>query len=229
MRFLSTITNILWTQIVSKFLSPIGTIQVGKYTYGDPFFLTLNKNCVVIIGKFCQIAPNVTIIGMGGSHTTRNIANYPLLFKFKYPCSKTRNVPAKYSSLLEGEIDPITKRKTTTVIIGNDVWIGTGVIILPGVKIGDGAVVGAGAVVTHDVPSYAVVAGVPAKVLHYRFTQKQIDALLKIAWWNWSIDKITEEIDYFYGDIDTFIEKFSEKTLEGNTATLQSHLADASK
>ncbi len=54
------------------------------------------------------------------------------------------------------------------VVIGNDVWIGDKVTILPGVNIGDGSIIGAGAVVTHDVPPYAIVGGVPAKVIRMR-------------------------------------------------------------
>ena len=67
--------------------------------------------------------------------------------------------------------------------IGNDVWIGLNATILDGVTIGDGAIVAAGAVVTKDVPPYAVVAGVPAKIIKYRFTESQIDFLLKFRWW----------------------------------------------
>lgn len=97
------------------------------------------------------------------------------------------------------------------VIVGNDVWIGTRAILLPEVKVGDGAIVGAGAVVTHNVPPYAIVVGVPAKVIGFRYSKEQIDKLLKIAWWNWGINKIRANIDYFYGDIDVFINKFAEE------------------
>ena len=67
-------------------------------------------------------------------------------------------------------------------IIGDDVWIGTNVVILPGVHIGQGAIIGAGAVVTKDVPPYACVGGVPAKLLKYRFPKETIEKLLKINW-----------------------------------------------
>jgi tetrahydrodipicolinate N-succinyltransferase len=99
--------------------------------------------------------------------------------------------------------------KEGIIMIGNDVWIGAGALILSGVTIGDGAIVGAGSVVTHDVPPYAVVGGVPAKIIRFRYNKDQIEALLKIAWWNWNIEKIKANMDYFYGEIDAFIEKFS--------------------
>lgn len=99
--------------------------------------------------------------------------------------------------------------KPSFVKIGNDVWIGARAIILPAVTVGDGAIIGAGAVITHDVPSYAVVGGVPAKILRFRFDKDQIEKLLRIAWWNWSEKKIVENLDYFYGDVYDFIKKFS--------------------
>lgn len=108
--------------------------------------------------------------------------------------------------------------KRNCVIINNDVLIGAYTILLPGVTVGDGAIVGAGSVVTHNVPAYAVVAGVPAKILKYRYTKEQIDKLLKIAWWNWDGQKICDNMDYFYGKVDDFVEKFNNGTAKGREA-----------
>jgi serine acetyltransferase len=94
------------------------------------------------------------------------------------------------------------------VIIGNDVWVGAGAIILSGVTIGDGAIVGDGSVVARDVPPYSTLAGIPAKIIKSRFSDDQIKKLLQIAWWNWSKEKISANLDYFYGDVETFISKF---------------------
>ncbi len=96
------------------------------------------------------------------------------------------------------------------VRIGSDVWIGARATIMPGVTVSDGAIIGAGAVVTHDVPAYAVVAGVPAKILRYRFNQDQINELLKIGWWNWHRTKIMKNVHFFYDDVDDFIKRFRE-------------------
>jgi acetyltransferase-like isoleucine patch superfamily enzyme len=81
--------------------------------------------------------------------------------------------------------------------IGNDVWIGDKVIVIGGITIGDGAVVGAGAVVTHDVPPYAIVAGVPAKVIKYRFDDEKIRKLLDLKWWDWSEEEIKQNREFF--------------------------------
>ena len=84
-------------------------------------------------------------------------------------------------------------------MLGNDVWIGMEAVILPGVTIGDGAIAAAKSVVTHDVPPYAIVAGNPAKVVKRRFDQRTIDRLLKVAWWDWPVDKITRNLNAIRG------------------------------
>jgi len=82
------------------------------------------------------------------------------------------------------------------------------VIVTNGSNIGNGVIAGAGAVITKDVPDYAVVAGVPARVIRYRYNPEQIKALNKIAWWDWSDDEIRERFDDFYLPIDDFIKKY---------------------
>jgi tetrahydrodipicolinate N-succinyltransferase len=83
------------------------------------------------------------------------------------------------------------------ISIGSDVWIGAGAMILDGVNIGHGAVVGARSVVTKNVPPYAIVAGVPARIIRYRFTDEIIARLLEIAWWNLDDSVISEKIEFF--------------------------------
>lgn len=186
--YISRITDFLWTHIVHPLSKPKEIVQIGVYTYGKPRILSYGWSEKVTIGKFCSIGEDVMIIA-GGEHFYNIVSTYPLKDRFK------------------GTQLPI--RRKGPIIIGNDVWIGTRVIILAGVKIGDGAVIGAGSVVTHDVPPYAIVAGAPARILRFRFTDDEIKKLLEIAWWDWSIEKVVENIDYFYGDVKDFIRKFS--------------------
>lgn len=109
--------------------------------------------------------------------------------------------------------EPIDFDEAKPITIGNDVWIGMHCIIMDGVAIGDGAVVAAGAVVTKDVPPFAVVGGVPAKVLKYRFTDDVIERLQEIQWWNLPDEEITRVKDLFHipnptlDDINRFFPK----------------------
>ncbi|GEP06498.1 hypothetical protein MOX02_45360 [Methylobacterium oxalidis] len=92
-------------------------------------------------------------------------------------------------------------------MIGHDVWLGDVCVILSGVTIGHGAVVGAGAVVTRDVPPYAIVGGNPAEILRRRFSEQQIQDLLKITWWNWDEEKIENNLDFMLSqETDHFIQ-----------------------
>ena len=86
--------------------------------------------------------------------------------------------------------------KRDLCVIGNDVWIAAGAQVLHKVTVGDGAVIGGGAVVTKDVPPYAIVAGVPARIIKFRFDEKTIDELLDIKWWDWPEEIILANIDW---------------------------------
>ena len=132
------------------------------------------------IGKFCSIARNVDI--GGADHRMKTLSTMPR-FRLDQLLSGFRPVP----------------RDKTCCEIGNDVWIAAGAIVLDKASVGDGAVVGAGAVVTKDVPAYSVVVGNPARVVKYRFSEKIIEELLKIQWWNWPIDVLKRNINLLTG------------------------------
>lgn len=93
------------------------------------------------------------------------------------------------------------------VIIGNDCWIGQAASLIAGVTIGDGAVVLAHAVVTKDVPPYAIVGGVPAKIIGYRYDREMIGQLCEVKWWNAEMDYIINQKELFL-NIDRFINEF---------------------
>lgn len=94
------------------------------------------------------------------------------------------------------------------IIVENDVWIGAKATIMSGVRISNGSVVAANSTVTKDVPPYAIVAGNPAKIVKYRFNERQIQSLIKIGWWNWTEDRIkTEALLLWSEDIEKFIDK----------------------
>jgi acetyltransferase-like isoleucine patch superfamily enzyme len=93
------------------------------------------------------------------------------------------------------------------VHIGNDVWIGSDVSILNNVKIGNGAIVALGSIVTKDVPDYAIVAGIPAKIIKYRFSNEDINALLKINWWDLETSLLERNYKDFH-DLNSFIKKY---------------------
>lgn len=96
------------------------------------------------------------------------------------------------------------------IVIGNDVWIGTDVVLLNGVKIGDGAIIGANTVVSKDIPDYAVAVGNPVVDKRMRFTDNQILALKRIAWWNWTEEKVNKALnDGDFDDIKKFLEKYA--------------------
>lgn len=171
---------------------------MGEHCSGTPFIYSNHPSDVVHIGNYCSIGPDVIIIPSMGHIPAKEYEKNRLS---TFPLARFKKNGWKEAYWLPGKGDYVK--------IGNDVWIGARAIILPAVTIGDGAIIGAGAVVTHDVPPYAVVAGAPARIVRFRYDKNQIEKLLKIAWWNWSMEKIVENLDYFYDDVNKFIKKFA--------------------
>lgn len=183
-------------------------IHIGDYTYfddrrhGPENFEDYNvlynydfSKVKLVIGKFCAIAAETKFI-MTGDHKLDAISTYPFpIFQQGWEnIYDVANLPVK------GDI-----------IIGNDVWLGFDSLIKNGVTIGDGAIIATRAVVVKDVPPYAIVAGNPAKVVKLRFDEATINRLLSIAWWNWDIQKINNNLPLICSlDVDR-LEKISKQ------------------
>lgn len=169
--------------------------SVGSFTY----ISNDSRIYYAKIGKFCSVGQNV-LIGLG-QHPINHLSTSPLF----YSIANLHKFEAFYRK------QPIEEYKT--VNIGNDVWIGTRAIILDGVTIGDGAIIATGAVVTKDVEPYAIVGGVPAKHIKYRFEEPVRKQLIALRWWDWSIDKIQQSKGLFaYKVNNETVDVLSEKS-----------------
>jgi virginiamycin A acetyltransferase len=136
----------------------------------------------LIIGKFCALARGVKFIMNGASHKLSGLSTYPFQIfgnGWEKVMPQTGELPYKGDT-----------------IVGNDVWIGYDALIMPGVKIGNGAIIASRSVVVGDVPAYTLAGGNPAKPIKTRFSPQTISALDAIAWWDWPIEKITENLAF---------------------------------
>lgn len=168
-------------------------IFIGKKSYFpmNPYFL----GCAGYIGRFTSINSSVQMMP---DHATNMITTAPML-----------GILSEENRKLYSQVSNEDKRQTgKNVKIGNDVWIGTNVFINASkvAEIGDGAIIGAGAVVLEDVPPYAIVAGIPARVIRYRFTPGQIEILQRVRWWEWDNETIDKNAELLI-----FPERFFEK------------------
>jgi len=159
-------------------------IKLGRHSYGgnvdNRFHSTVNVGAFTCIGR-------VSFVGIEHPSVLGAISSFP------------------FSELWQVENYP--KCSGTPVTIGNDVWIGDNTIIIEGSIINDGAIVGAGTLVAGEVPPYTIYIGNPMRLLKKRFTDDQIEALLKIKWWEWQDNLIKERIQDFK-DINIFLEKY---------------------
>lgn len=171
-------SNIDKTSVVGINCNVVG-VRMSRYSY-------FGNDCQIVnaeIGAFCSISDHV-FIG-GAEHPLDWVSTSPVFQNTRH------SGPSKRFAKFD-----LPKSKKT--IIGNDVWIGHGVTVKQGVVIGNGAVIGSNALVTKNVPPYAIVGGVPAKTIKFRFLQEVIDRLEEVQWWNLPDEKITKVVDLFH-------------------------------
>lgn len=164
--------------VLGKHVTLHGSTRVRTSTIGDHTYLATGAKCAnTTIGKYCSIGQRVQI-GLA-RHPLDHVSTYPAFFALDNEgCRETFVESQRYDE------QPLPTR------IGHDVWICNNALVPGGITIENGAVVAAGAVVTRDVPAYAIVGGNPARTIRYRFSREDIDYLLRIAWWNWSDERI---------------------------------------
>lgn len=188
--------------------SRIMNSEVGDYSYTDRYADIANA----VIGKFSNIASFARI------GPTDHPLDRASLHHFMYRS-------ADYWDDADHDADFFAHRASRKAFVGHDTWIGHGAIIRPELTIGHGAVVGAGSVVTRDVPQFAIVAGVPAKIIRWRQPEETANRLIALAWWDWPHDILGRALPDFRSlSVSEFLEKY-EPLANTRTKGLASHSA----
>ncbi len=150
-------------------LSSRGHVFMGAYSYmNEGGFLRDGS----FVGRFCSIGRRVTI--GAGMHAMHGLSTHPALARGNGP---------KYNREQLAQLAVPPRRDLRFTVLGNDVWIGDGAVVVPGVTVGTGAIIGANSVVTRDVEPYAIVGGIPARVIRHRHPPQVVKGLLATRWW----------------------------------------------
>ena len=162
--------------------------RIDDYTYIEGGVRILAAD----VGKFCAIAPFAQV-GLASHPIDRDVSGHPAFYLHKPELGYDLVDSTRHDDLLRTSI-------------GNDVWVGAGALIKDGVRVGDGAVIAAGAVVIRDVEPYAIVGGVPASTIRYRFDPEEISFLLDLAWWDRPDDWLRDHA-HLMSDLDALKEQ----------------------
>lgn len=185
-----------------EYLHAAKNISIGIKTYHNGAFVwRWNDESSLEIGAYCSIANDVNFILDDGYHLLSEVTSFPL---FNHMDNKTLPV----GSLTIDEFKRTIHPKKAHIKIGNDVWIGMNAVILPETIIGNGVTIMAGAVISGKIPDYAVVGGVPGKIIRMKHEPTEIDQLNQIAWWSWSVEKVEQNLADFYLPTKEFIGKW---------------------
>ncbi len=158
-----------------------GKVFIGDYTIiNGPCLLAAHKGARIEIGKWCAIAYNLRVRATNHVITRANLQQgHSQRFGF-----------SDVHGISRGDI-----------VIGNASWLGDNVTLLPGSGVGDGAIVGAGSVVTKPIPPFAIAVGNPARVIRYRFSEEMIAWLQELQWWEWDLDRMGRNREFFELDL----------------------------
>lgn len=159
--------------------------ELGYASYIGAYSLVDGK-----IGKYCSIADHVSFLSL--THPVKEyVSTHPCFYSLKKQSGFTYVKEQLFNEA------PLMEGSSYSIEVGNDVYIGYGAIVIGPCKIGNGAVVAAGAVVTGNIPDYAIVGGVPAKIIRYRFTEEERAYLQELQWWDRSEEWIKKYADSF--------------------------------
>jgi phosphonate metabolism protein (transferase hexapeptide repeat family) len=190
-------SSVLRDCVLGQFTDVAERCLLAECSLGDYSYVERHVEAIYTdIGKFCAIAADVRINAL--NHPMERISQHKITYR-----------PNEYFLFAKMDKDFRETRKNTRVEIGHDVWIGHGAIIMPGISIGHGAVVAAGAVVTKDVEPFAIVAGVPAKRIKWRFKKSIRERIIALAWWDWPHDQLAMAVgDMRTQDVQAFLAKW---------------------
>ena len=169
--------------VLGRFTEVKERVQFLDSSLGDYSYIERDGEAIYsTIGKFCAIAAHCRINAL--NHPMERISQHKITYR-----------PNEYFANAKLDKAFREERMSKRVEIGHDVWIGHGVTVLPGVRIGHGAVVAAGAVVTKDVAPHAIVAGIPARFLKWRFPPEISERIIALAWWDWEHERLGHAVD----------------------------------
>ena len=187
---------------LGRYVSIGERVVLREVTVGDfSYFERHSEAIYATIGKFCSIAANSRVNAL--DHPIERLTQHKVSYR-----------PNEYFRWLGVDASFRERRQAQAVTIGHDVWIGHGAVIMPGLHIGNGAVIGANAVVTHDVPPYTIVTGVPARTLRPRFAADIAARIERLAWWDWPVEKLARAVpDIQAMPIEAFLDRWEDSAV----------------
>jgi acetyltransferase-like isoleucine patch superfamily enzyme len=186
----------------------------GFYSSGAYSYCVSRLPSATKVGRYCSIAAGVSI--MGDSHPLNRVSTNPVSYIEAF------SQIAKHDFNIDYEIEPFQDRIPHPVTIENDVWIGEGALLKGGITIGTGAVIAARSVVTHNVPPYHIVGGVPEKLIRMRFDERTIERLLRSEWWKYNY----VDLPQCWSEVDRFLDNLEDSVASGKLQPYTPELID---